>query len=889
MLMCCFLRQSTVGTPARPCSTPAASALAAGAFALLSAAGVAQAQWQSDYSIQRLGFFGPGYVGSAGYSHSTVFGVTPSGRVCGTSQRVSLASTDQGQAVWTYNPVTGVTSLIALTQELVYSFHAIDFQTSSGQVAGRYLPLASGNVPLGARTWVYTPGSQPSVLRTGLFSAGFFYVPDGLAPSEYAFSQNQLFNEAGWIAGASKRFEANGVENGVGVWVFNPVTRTTVRTGLFDGPHSLVGNFQTSEIRAMTPAGQVVGVSARRQDALVGQSVWVHLPSAIGTTLLGDPSGSQRLIQDVDFQNDAGHIALRSFTPVSQTAPEAQTTFAFDPIAGTVHRTGLFGAGYGTLSTEFSASAFQNAAGHTTGISRKFAGPAELGQNPWFYDAVTHTSTAIGLTSAAYTGVAGPSSGGGGGGGPVIPAGYQFGEPRGIDSAGRVAGISARIIGADTHNGQNTWLYNPASNTTVQIGLGIGPGSAAYIGSAGYQFSDVLQQNQVTGRVIGYTRRISGVDIEIGQNLWVHDPASQQTVQTGLSGPPWRGSSGSQFTGLDYANAAGQVAGHTKRYTGVNTEQGQNTWALRPGPQGAVQTGLTTAAHTSGSYQFSQNLAMDEAGRIVGLSQRLDALGMENGQNIWVYNPATNTTIQTGLTAATYTGSGGYQLSDYAASNAAGQVVGISQRITGVSTVSGNQDVWYFDPATGVTHAIVGTPQGSRTLAEVAVLTEDGTLFGRYYVFSGPQDSGTPRAFAFRPDRGFADLGSLVNGGLAASGWSALQTPAIATSVNQVVGIGLANVGTAQAPVAQPGGQSVFVMTKGCSCLSIANVAGFGGTPGCDGAITVDDLVYFLSQFFARNQNVADVVGFGGDAGPDGQITVDDLVAFLAAFFGGCQ
>lgn len=68
-----------------------------------------------------------------------------------------------------------------------------------------------------------------------------------------------------------------------------------------------------------------------------------------------------------------------------------------------------------------------------------------------------------------------------------------------------------------------------------------------------------------------------------------------------------------------------------------------------------------------------------------------------------------------------------------------------------------------------------------------------------------------------------------------------------------------------------------------------ADVAGLGGTLGADGQLTVDDIVVYLSQFFANNLAVTDIAQLGGAQGPDGQITVDDLVLFLNLFFSGCQ
>lgn len=70
---------------------------------------------------------------------------------------------------------------------------------------------------------------------------------------------------------------------------------------------------------------------------------------------------------------------------------------------------------------------------------------------------------------------------------------------------------------------------------------------------------------------------------------------------------------------------------------------------------------------------------------------------------------------------------------------------------------------------------------------------------------------------------------------------------------------------------------------------NLADVASLGGTPGADGVLTVDDIVFFLSRFFGADMAVADVATLGGTPGSDGAITVDDLVVFLAAFFSPCN
>ena len=74
--------------------------------------------------------------------------------------------------------------------------------------------------------------------------------------------------------------------------------------------------------------------------------------------------------------------------------------------------------------------------------------------------------------------------------------------------------------------------------------------------------------------------------------------------------------------------------------------------------------------------------------------------------------------------------------------------------------------------------------------------------------------------------------------------------------------------------------------TTGQPCIADLTALG-SGVAGGEGAVTVDDLVFFLARFFADDIGVADLVGAGGDELPDDQVTVDDLVAFLSAFFAG--
>ena len=243
---------------------------------------------------------------------------------------------------------------------------------------------------------------------------------------------------------------------------------------------------------------------------------------------------------------------------------------------------------------------------------------------------------------------------------------------------------------------------------------------------------------------------------------WVPNYQYYSIQRTGLFGPEQTGSAGLQTSTADFLNTAGYVAGNSFRHTGVDTP---------------------------------------------------------NGVNTWVYNPVSNTTVQTGLTAPAYTGSAGFQDSFNELQNAAGQVAGFSARYTGVNTYNG-QDAWYFDPITSITSAIIGSIRTADSFASSSptILTDDGFLLGNYQFFAGGIGSGEQRAFIFRPDLGLTDLGNLVSGGLTANGWSTLRNPVFSDALRTIVGHGFVN--------GQTSGQSVFILVPAPAAAALLGLGG---------------------------------------------------------------
>lgn len=67
----------------------------------------------------------------------------------------------------------------------------------------------------------------------------------------------------------------------------------------------------------------------------------------------------------------------------------------------------------------------------------------------------------------------------------------------------------------------------------------------------------------------------------------------------------------------------------------------------------------------------------------------------------------------------------------------------------------------------------------------------------------------------------------------------------------------------------------------------VADVDDGSGTGTQDGAVTVDDLLYFLASY-AGGREAADVDDGSGTATPDGAVTIDDLLYYMARFEAGC-
>ena len=204
-----------------------------------------------------------------------------------------------------------------------------------------------------------------------------------------------------------------------------------------------------------------------------------------------------------------------------------------------------------------------------------------------------------------------------------------------------------------------------------------------------------------------------------------------------------------------------------------------------------IDIGLTGAEHTrNNGYKYSEDRHMNEAGQVFGVSYRYNGRNTELGRSVWLYDGAT--TIDIGLTGPEHTSSNGYKYSDakeFKQLNEAGQVIGWSYRYNGGTNLG--QDAWLYDPTLDQTFALnLSTRSDGYAYSSATYLGEDGLVLGSYTLFDALDNDLGGRAFYFTIADGLHDLGSLVEGGLAANGWDSLYIAIRANGLGQILGHG---------------------------------------------------------------------------------------------------
>lgn len=685
------------------------------------------------------------------------------------------------------------------------SFTAIGAGRYVAGLSFRYDATGAG---AGRDGWLWTGTATRPIGLTG----GVNTSPGGQREAEI-----RLINEAGFVAGLSSRYPSGEFANGRSAWVWDGSDTRVL--GFGGAGYTNQNGYQYSEPRLMNLAGQVVGYSFRynqSQDNL-GTDTWVFDGSGSGLSRLvglttpahtgtgGFRSSNPRL------QNEAGLVVGTSQRVINEFLYNGQDVWGFSgtAAAGSTQTLGLSSAAHvGSNGYRESEPRGLNATGQVVGTSARVLDVnTPNGRDAWLWR--DGTTRAIGLVGGIYTGT----------------GGFQSSITVEQNDAGRVIGTSNRVTGIDTFNGFDAWLWD--GTATRLIGLT----GTDYLGSGGYRQGQPRFIN-AAGQVAGYTARVFNATDSLGQDAWVSSGVTTRLI--GLTGAGYtynREGRPVRDVGPRFQSDSGVIVGDSTRFD-VNTGSGRGSdaWAWDPaanaGAGATLLIGLAAPANTaSNGLRINQAYALDAAGRAWGYTDRFSGLN-GNGRDAWVWSRPTGggpgVTRQLGLTGGVHTGATGYQVTEVQFHNPSGVIVGYSNRVAGSFNNIG-VDAWYFDPATLTTHTIspsVRTGFDNFASASANLLTEDGFMLGSYYFFEGGNGNGELRGFAFRPDRGFIDLGDLVAGGLAASGWRAIDSPEYSEGVQAIVGSGTIT--------GQNFGNAVFALTIGPPCVPVAVAAAPG-------------------------------------------------------------
>lgn len=501
----------------------------------------------------------------------------------------------------------------------------------------------------------------------------------------------------------------------------------------------------------MNAAGNVIGSQMRYAgSAENGLSAWLHTGGQtlrLGFTDAAYTDSAGKQFSSAAQISDAGHVIGSSSHYASSG------THGWLYWAGSTVRLGLTDAEHTNRTTgaQVGAPWAVNALGQTIGYSFRYSSTgANIGQTAWVYSG--GGTQRLGLQGTEFTGA----------------SGYLRSDAAQINDAGQVLGKTDRFSSSGSKNGESAWLYS--GGVTLPLGLE----GAAYTGLNG-EYNSVANFFNPRGQVAGYTRRYLASGASGGYSAWLHTDGS--LIPLGLTGAQYtRASDGYQSSTPYKMSNVGHVAGGTSRYAGGG---GMHSWLYVDGS--TTKIGLLDAEHTSaGGEQYSYVAAVNDLGQVAGGANHYAGA---RGRSAWLY--ADGQTRRIGLTDATHTGARGARDSYPLLLNGAGQVVGYSARYDGTKSrgVSG----WFYDSRDGSTSELVFSTHSDGTAnVWMTHLSEQGLVLGWYTLFNGTRNLGT-RAFAWSKERGFVDLGTAVDGGLRAAGWSRTMSAYDSGSNDQII------------------------------------------------------------------------------------------------------
>jgi hypothetical protein len=595
-------------------------------MAIALAAGLASpalAQWNANYTIQRLGLLGAEHTGTGGFRNSDVFFMAANGTIGGVSYRYS-GPDHIGQDAWIWNGTSTVPIGLSgplYTRSDGFRVNFPQYSNASGHVAGTSGIVIEPNPDFaGFHAWAWDGVATHQI---GLVGGAHSADAD---PSGPAYLSVFGMDAAGRVLGNSARYNhATQQTNGADVWIWNGSATQSIALA---GPeHTGTQGYRFSYGYMMGDSGKAVGGSQRIIDESTsnGNDTWFWN----GTTtqqigLFGpgyiSPTGLQQ--SSPTLFEDTLKVAGESFRIDAAGVLLGRAAWVWN--GTTTQRVGLTDAVH-TSGTGHQVSSPQllNSLGHAAGSSIRYTGTNQInGSDAWVWNGTS--SVQVGLVGGHFTGL----------------FGFQNSGTLYMTDSGQVTGLSSVIFGVDEFVGTAYWVWN--GSTTQPLGLS-GPFYADLGGIPGQEIVFHLSN----GMVAGTSNRWNSAGLGLGKDAWVWNGTA--TEQVGLFGATHTGSPagvpGHREIAISQGNDAGQFAGVSKRYhPTTGQENGENVWLWNAGT--TQQIGLTSALHTgSDGYQRSGIDAMGSGGHVVGWSKRIALVNDEVDEDAWLFDPATSTTI----------------------------------------------------------------------------------------------------------------------------------------------------------------------------------------------------------------------------------------------------
>ncbi len=309
---------------------------------------------------------------------------------------------------------------------------------------------------------------------------------------------------------------------------------------------------------------------------------------------------------------------------ISRSAPE----YEFFPV-------GLVGSAYSPGSNQSEeGNAFFNDSGLGAGDTNRYGPYApdyapSYGSDAWYFNG---TSTEkIGYYGPGYSFID-----------PTTDDTYEASSARFIDSAGDVAGESARYSSASTYAnkvslGGDAWLFS--GNALQQIGLTGAGYSYTDAGAGGqiYEESSIRRMNP-SGQVLGWSNRYDSSGNSLGQDAWIYSGGGLQLIGLFGQGYSYSPSTGgvSQYNSPTNINDSGEAIGATERFDSGGNRLGADSWFYDGSTTtqiGLIGPDYSYTTSTGGTYRESQCFGFQNSGVVSGIVSRYSPAGASLGQD----------------------------------------------------------------------------------------------------------------------------------------------------------------------------------------------------------------------------------------------------------------